>query len=86
MGNDPPRQRAERYAAGGSLRPRKQKFARLKSDDGDAKQPAIGIGDQLDVSVRPSLRLGAICAAEIISHYGARPEVDLKALAETKLG
>ncbi|MEO6091726.1 MAG: adenosine kinase [Novosphingobium sp.] len=27
------------------------------------------------------LRLGAICAAEIISHYGARPEADLKALA-----
>ncbi len=28
------------------------------------------------------LRLGAICAAEIISHYGARPEADLKALAK----
>jgi sugar/nucleoside kinase (ribokinase family) len=26
------------------------------------------------------LRLGAICAAEVISHYGARPEADLKAL------
>ena len=26
------------------------------------------------------LQLGAICAAEIISHYGARPEKDLKAL------
>ncbi|MGN6495724.1 MAG: adenosine kinase [Tsuneonella sp.] len=26
------------------------------------------------------LRRGAICAAEIISHYGARPEADLKAL------
>ncbi|RKF19004.1 adenosine kinase [Altericroceibacterium spongiae] len=32
------------------------------------------------------LRLGAIAAAEIISHYGARPEVDLQALAEKKLG
>ena len=28
-----------------------------------------------------SLKLGAICAAEIISHVGARPVVDLKALA-----
>jgi sugar/nucleoside kinase (ribokinase family) len=28
-----------------------------------------------------SLKLGAICAAEIISHVGARPMVDLKALA-----
>lgn len=27
-----------------------------------------------------SLTLGAICAAEIISHYGARPAADLKAL------
>jgi sugar/nucleoside kinase (ribokinase family) len=27
-----------------------------------------------------SLRLGAVCAAEVISHYGARPEADLKAL------
>jgi sugar/nucleoside kinase (ribokinase family) len=26
------------------------------------------------------LRLGAICAAEIISHYGARPEADLQEL------
>jgi len=31
-------------------------------------------------SVEQSLTMGAICAAEIISHYGARPEVDLKAL------
>ncbi|RHW19023.1 adenosine kinase [Sphingomonas gilva] len=37
-------------------------------------------------SVAESLRLGAICAAEIISHYGARPMVDLKALAKQKLG
>ncbi|MDE2411430.1 MAG: adenosine kinase [Sphingomonadales bacterium] len=32
------------------------------------------------------LRLGAICAAEIISHYGARPEADLKALTAPILG
>jgi sugar/nucleoside kinase (ribokinase family) len=36
-------------------------------------------------SLERSLRLGAICAAEIISHYGARAEVDLKALAASKL-
>jgi sugar/nucleoside kinase (ribokinase family) len=28
------------------------------------------------------LKLGAICAAEVISHYGARPEADLKALTK----
>ena len=32
------------------------------------------------------LRMGAICAAEIISHYGARSEADLKALVADKLG
>ncbi|NWO67871.1 adenosine kinase, partial [Escherichia coli] len=37
-------------------------------------------------SVKDSLRLGALCAAEIIQHYGARAEVDLKVLAEEKLG
>ena len=30
-------------------------------------------------------RLGAICAAEIISHYGARPETSLKELAAKQL-
>jgi sugar/nucleoside kinase (ribokinase family) len=29
------------------------------------------------------LKLGAICAAEVISHYGARPEADLRELAKT---
>ncbi|NUR12585.1 MAG: adenosine kinase [Bradyrhizobium sp.] len=32
-------------------------------------------------SLEQSLRLGAIAAAEVIQHYGARPETDLKALA-----
>jgi sugar/nucleoside kinase (ribokinase family) len=36
-------------------------------------------GDDLE----RSLTLGAMCAAEIISHFGARPQVDLKALADT---
>ena len=31
-------------------------------------------------------RIGCITAAEIISHYGARPEADLKALVKAKLG
>ena len=32
-------------------------------------------------SLEESLQLGAIAAAEVIQHYGARPEADLKALA-----
>jgi sugar/nucleoside kinase (ribokinase family) len=31
------------------------------------------------------LHMGAICAAEVISHYGARPEADLVALVKAKL-
>ncbi len=37
-------------------------------------------------SLEQSLRMGAIAAAEVISHYGARPEADLKALVAEKLG
>ena len=32
------------------------------------------------------LTMGAICAAEIISHYGPRPEADLRALVAARLG
>lgn len=32
------------------------------------------------------LRMGAIAAAEVISHYGARPEADLKALVAERMG
>ena len=37
-------------------------------------------------SLEQSLRIGAIAAAEVISHYGARPEADLRALVAEKLG
>ena len=37
-------------------------------------------------SLQDCLRLGSICAAEIISHYGARPEADLQALVAEKMG
>ena len=37
-------------------------------------------------SLEDSLRIGAIAAAEVISHYGARPEADLKALVGARLG
>jgi sugar/nucleoside kinase (ribokinase family) len=35
--------------------------------------------------IEAALRMGAICAAEIISHYGARPNCDMKALVASKL-
>jgi sugar/nucleoside kinase (ribokinase family) len=37
-------------------------------------------------ALEESLRMGAIAAAEVISHYGARPEADLKALVAERLG
>ncbi|WP_223262770.1 adenosine kinase [Sphingobium sp. SCG-1] len=37
------------------------------------------------LSVEDSLKLGAIAAAEVISHYGARPEADLKLLRAQQL-
>jgi sugar/nucleoside kinase (ribokinase family) len=37
-------------------------------------------------SLAQSLTIGAVAAAEVISHYGARPEADLKALAAARLG
>ncbi|NML06582.1 adenosine kinase [Sphingomonas sp. G-3-2-10] len=43
-------------------------------------------GQAKGLGVEASLRLGAICAAEIIQHYGARPEADLKALVDKVLG
>ncbi len=35
--------------------------------------------------VKTSLIMGAVAAAEVISHYGARPEADLKALVAKRL-
>jgi sugar/nucleoside kinase (ribokinase family) len=31
------------------------------------------------------LTMGAVCAAEVISHYGARPEQDLRSLVDARL-
>jgi sugar/nucleoside kinase (ribokinase family) len=36
--------------------------------------------------VADRLIMGAVCAAEIISHYGPRPEADLQALVAARLG
>ncbi len=37
-------------------------------------------------SLAECLTMGAVCAAEVISHYGPRPEADLKALVAARLG
>lgn len=48
---------------------------------GDLFAAGFLFGTARDQTLEQSLRLGAICAAEVIQHYGARPEKDLKALA-----
>ena len=35
---------------------------------------------------QPRRRMGAIAAAEVIGHYGARPEADIRALVDEALG
>jgi sugar/nucleoside kinase (ribokinase family) len=48
---------------------------------GDLFAAGFLYGEAMGKTLGQSLRLGAICAAEVIQHYGARPEADLKALA-----
>ena len=53
---------------------------------GDLFAAGFLFGHVRDRPLEECLRLGAIAAAEIISHYGARPEADLKALVKARLG
>jgi sugar/nucleoside kinase (ribokinase family) len=48
---------------------------------GDLFAAGFLLGSARGRSLEESLRMGAIAAAEVIQHYGARPEADLKALA-----
>ena len=48
---------------------------------GDLFAAGFLLGTARGKSLEQSLRLGAICAAEVIQHYGARPEANLRALA-----
>jgi sugar/nucleoside kinase (ribokinase family) len=53
---------------------------------GDLFAAGFLAGEARGLGLERSLKLGAICAAEVIQHYGARPEADLKALAGHLLG
>jgi sugar/nucleoside kinase (ribokinase family) len=53
---------------------------------GDLFAAGFLVGLAQERSIADSLRMGAIAAAEVISHYGARPEADLRALVAEKLG
>ncbi|MGE3690641.1 MAG: adenosine kinase [Novosphingobium sp.] len=52
---------------------------------GDLFAAGFLFGHVRDRPLRECLHLGAVCAAEVISHYGARPEADLQALVKARL-
>ncbi len=53
---------------------------------GDLFAAGFLTGQARGAGLEASLKLGAACAAEIISHYGARPQTDMRALATRVLG
>jgi sugar/nucleoside kinase (ribokinase family) len=75
----------------GALAVRNGERADVPAEPIDALVDTTGAGDLFAAgflfgtargrSLEQSLTLGAICAAEVIQHYGARPEKDLGALA-----
>ena len=50
---------------------------------GDLFAAGFLVGQAQGRSLEDCLRMGAVAAAEVISHVGARPEGDLRALVET---
>ncbi|MEO7655615.1 MAG: adenosine kinase [Sphingomicrobium sp.] len=65
-----------------------QDIERLVDTTGAGDLFAAGFltGEARELGLDASLRIGAIAAAEVIQHYGARPEKDLRALAGSLLG
>ena len=71
-------------------------YARVPAEPVDAVVDTPGAGDLFAAGVFAGLAegrsladcliMGAVCAAEVISHYGARPEKDLRALVTARLG
>ncbi|AZI36044.1 putative carbohydrate kinase [Caenibius tardaugens NBRC 16725] len=53
---------------------------------GDLFAAGFLAGHVRGASLQQSLAMGAVAAGEIISHYGARPEADLKALMAQRFG
>lgn len=72
-----------------------QRFA-VTAEPIDRVVDATGAGDQFAAgflvgqaegrSIEDSLTMGAVCAAEVIQHYGPRPETDIRALVNKRLG
>jgi sugar/nucleoside kinase (ribokinase family) len=79
---------AHAMAGGEHARVPAEPIARVVDTTGAGDSFAAGFlaGHVRGRSLTDCLTMGAICAAEVISHYGARPEADLGALVAARLG
>jgi sugar/nucleoside kinase (ribokinase family) len=53
---------------------------------GDLFAAGFLAGQARGSSLEQSLTMGAVCAAEVIGHVGPRPQADIKALVQSRLG
>ena len=78
---------AEAHSGGEYARVVAEPVAKVVDTTGAGDLFAAGFlsGQAESRSLRDSLVMGAVCAAEVISHYGPRPEADLRALVDARL-
>ncbi len=79
---------AEAHADGEHARVAAEPVAAVVDTTGAGDLFAAGFlaGQAEGRSLHDSLTMGAVCAAEVIAHYGPRPEADLRALVAARLG
>ena len=79
---------AEAHSGGEHARVKAEPVAQVVDTTGAGDLFAAGFlsGQAEGRSLADSLTMGAVCAAEIISHYGPRPEADLRTLVAKRLG
>ncbi len=78
---------AEAHSGGEHARVAAEPVAKVVDTTGAGDLFAAGFlsGEAEGKSLHDSLVMGAVCAAEVISHYGPRPEADLRALVDARL-
>jgi sugar/nucleoside kinase (ribokinase family) len=84
------------HGAAGAEAHRGDEHARVAAEPVERIVDTTGAGDLFAAGVfaglaqgrdlKDCLTMGAVCAAEVISHYGARPEADIAALVASRLG